>query len=70
LPAARISTHISEDDFRVVRDNILGGNRVTAGRQVPFCLFTDPEYARVGLTEKEAKAAGIAYRLFKVPWRP
>jgi pyruvate/2-oxoglutarate dehydrogenase complex dihydrolipoamide dehydrogenase (E3) component len=60
-------THISEDDFRVVRDNILGGNHVTTGRQVPFCLFTDPEFARIGMTEKEAKAKGIAYRLFKVP---
>jgi pyruvate/2-oxoglutarate dehydrogenase complex dihydrolipoamide dehydrogenase (E3) component len=60
-------THISEDDFRVVRDNLLGRNHVTTGRQVPFCLFTDPEFARVGLSEKEAKAKGIAYRLFKVP---
>jgi pyruvate/2-oxoglutarate dehydrogenase complex dihydrolipoamide dehydrogenase (E3) component len=60
-------THISEDDFRVVRDNLLGGNHVTTGRQVPFCLFTDPEFARIGLTEKEARAKGIAYRLFKVP---
>jgi pyruvate/2-oxoglutarate dehydrogenase complex dihydrolipoamide dehydrogenase (E3) component len=60
-------THISIDDFRVVRDNLAGGNRVTTGRQVPFCLFTDPELARVGLSENEAKAQGIAYRLFKIP---
>ena len=60
-------THISEDDFRVVRDNILGGNHVTTGRQVPFCLFTDPEFARIGLSETKAKQQGIAYRLFKVP---
>jgi pyruvate/2-oxoglutarate dehydrogenase complex dihydrolipoamide dehydrogenase (E3) component len=40
---------------------------VTTGRQVPFCLFTDPEFARVGLNEKEANAQGIAYRLFKIP---
>jgi pyruvate/2-oxoglutarate dehydrogenase complex dihydrolipoamide dehydrogenase (E3) component len=60
-------THISEDDFRVVRDNILGGNRVTTNRQVPFCLFTDPEFARIGNTEKEAKDMGIDFRLFKVP---
>ena len=40
---------------------------MTTGRQVPFCLFTDPEFARVGLSEKEAKARGIAYRLFKIP---
>jgi len=60
-------THIGEDDFRVIRDNMLGGNHVTTGRQVPFCLFTDPEFARVGMTEKEAKTRGVAYRLFKVP---
>ena len=60
-------THISEDDFRVVRDNILGGNHVTTGRQVPFCLFTDPEFARIGLSEAEAKNNGVEYRLFKVP---
>ena len=60
-------THISIDDFRVIHDNISGRHHVTTGRQVPFCLFTDPELARVGLSEKEANARGIAYRLFKVP---
>jgi pyruvate/2-oxoglutarate dehydrogenase complex dihydrolipoamide dehydrogenase (E3) component len=60
-------THISVDDFRVVHANITGGNRVTTGRQVPYCLFTDPELAHIGLNEAEAKAHGIAYRLFKVP---
>ncbi len=38
-------THVSVDDFRVVHDSITGGKRVTAGRQIPFCLFTDPELA-------------------------
>jgi pyruvate/2-oxoglutarate dehydrogenase complex dihydrolipoamide dehydrogenase (E3) component len=60
-------THVSVDDFRVVYDSITGGKRVTTGRLVPFCLFTDPEFAHVGLSEKEAKAQGIAYRLFKIP---
>ena len=60
-------THISIDDFRVVRDNLAGGNHVTTGRQVPFCLFTDPEFARVGLNENQAREQGIAYRLFKIP---
>ena len=60
-------THISYDDFRIVRDNIAGGNRVTTGRQVPFCMFTDPEFARIGLSEFEAKARGIPYRLAKIP---
>jgi pyruvate/2-oxoglutarate dehydrogenase complex dihydrolipoamide dehydrogenase (E3) component len=59
-------THISVDDFRVVHSNLTGGNRVTTGRQVPYCLFTDPELARIGLSETEADAQGIAYRLFKV----
>ena len=60
-------THISIDDFRVVHANLTGGNRVTTGRQVPYCLFTDPELARIGLSETEAEAQEIAYRLFKVP---
>jgi pyruvate/2-oxoglutarate dehydrogenase complex dihydrolipoamide dehydrogenase (E3) component len=60
-------THISVDDFRVVHTNLTGGNRVTTGRQVPYCLFTDPELARIGLNETEAEAQGIPYRLFKVP---
>ena len=60
-------THISVNDFRVVHANMTGGNRVTTGRQVPYCLFTDPELAHIGLSETEAKAQGISYRLFKVP---
>jgi pyruvate/2-oxoglutarate dehydrogenase complex dihydrolipoamide dehydrogenase (E3) component len=60
-------THISVDDFRVVHANLTGGHRVTTGRQVPYCLFTDPELAHIGLHETEAQAGGIGYRLFKVP---
>jgi pyruvate/2-oxoglutarate dehydrogenase complex dihydrolipoamide dehydrogenase (E3) component len=60
-------THVSVDDFRVVRDNLAGGNHVTTGRQIPYTLFTDPELARIGLNEKEAKSRGIGYRLFKIP---
>ena len=61
-------THISENDFHIIADNILGGHRVTTGRQVPFCLFTDPEFARIGLSEREAKERGISYRLAKIPF--
>jgi pyruvate/2-oxoglutarate dehydrogenase complex dihydrolipoamide dehydrogenase (E3) component len=60
-------THISHDDFRVVSTNIAGGSRVTTGRQVPFCLFTDPELARIGLSETEAKQRGIPYRVARLP---
>jgi pyruvate/2-oxoglutarate dehydrogenase complex dihydrolipoamide dehydrogenase (E3) component len=60
-------THVAFDDFRIVRDNLANGKRVTSGRQVPFCVFTDPEFARIGLNEAEAKKRGIPYRLAKMP---
>jgi pyruvate/2-oxoglutarate dehydrogenase complex dihydrolipoamide dehydrogenase (E3) component len=60
-------THVAFDDFRVVRDNLHGGSRTTRDRLVPFCVFTDPELARVGLNESEASKRGIAYRLVKIP---
>jgi pyruvate/2-oxoglutarate dehydrogenase complex dihydrolipoamide dehydrogenase (E3) component len=60
-------THISEDDFRIVHANLHGGSRNTRDRLTPFCLFTDPEIARVGLNENEAVAAGRPYRVAKLP---
>ena len=60
-------THISLDDFRVIRDNLAGGNRTTRDRIVPSCLFTDPQVAQVGLTETEAKRRGVAVRIAKLP---
>ena len=60
-------THVAFDDFRVVRDNLNGGSRTTRERLIPFCMFTDPELARVGLNESEAKRRGVGYRLAKMP---
>jgi pyruvate/2-oxoglutarate dehydrogenase complex dihydrolipoamide dehydrogenase (E3) component len=60
-------THISFDDFRVVRDNLAGKSRSTHGRPVPFCLFTDPPLARVGLSETEARGAGVRVRVATLP---
>ncbi|MGO9018105.1 MAG: dihydrolipoyl dehydrogenase family protein [Syntrophobacteraceae bacterium] len=60
-------THVAVDDFRIVRDNLNGGNRTTRNRLVPFCMFTDPELVRVGLNESEANARGLNYRLVKMP---
>ena len=60
-------THVSADDSRVVHDSITGGKRVTTGRLIPYCMFTDPELAHIGLSEHEANEQGIAYRLFKIP---
>jgi pyruvate/2-oxoglutarate dehydrogenase complex dihydrolipoamide dehydrogenase (E3) component len=60
-------THVSEDDFRVIRDNLAGGRRSTRGRLVPYCLFTDPPLARVGLSEAEARQRGIAVRVARLP---
>jgi pyruvate/2-oxoglutarate dehydrogenase complex dihydrolipoamide dehydrogenase (E3) component len=60
-------THVGEDDFRVVLSHLDGGNRTTRDRLIPYCLFTDPELAHVGLTEAEAEAKRISYRLIKYP---
>lgn len=60
-------THAAYDDFRVLRDVLSGGSRTTRNRLVPFVMFTDPELARVGLNESEAKAAGIGYRIASLP---
>jgi pyruvate/2-oxoglutarate dehydrogenase complex dihydrolipoamide dehydrogenase (E3) component len=60
-------THASVADFRVIRDNLAGGNRTTRDRLIPFCLFTDPQLARVGLSETEARRRGLAVRLVKLP---
>ena len=51
-------THVAFDDYRVVRDNLAGGKRTTTDRLIPFCMFTDPELARVGLNETEARNRG------------
>ncbi len=59
-------THVAFDDFRVVRDNLTGGQRTTRDRLVPFCMFTDPELARVGLNEREATARDIPYRVARL----
>ncbi|KZC42001.1 MULTISPECIES: mercuric reductase [Rhodanobacter] len=60
-------THVAFDDFRVVRDNLAGGQRTTRDRLVPYCMFTDPELGRVGLNETAARRAGIAYRVARTP---
>jgi pyruvate/2-oxoglutarate dehydrogenase complex dihydrolipoamide dehydrogenase (E3) component len=60
-------THVAFDDFRVIRDNLNGGNRTTLNRLIPYCIFTDPELARIGLNESQARARGVEYRLVKMP---
>jgi pyruvate/2-oxoglutarate dehydrogenase complex dihydrolipoamide dehydrogenase (E3) component len=60
-------THVSVDDYRIVRDNMAGGGRRTDDRIVPYVMFTDPPLGRVGLSETEAKRAGISYRIATLP---
>jgi pyruvate/2-oxoglutarate dehydrogenase complex dihydrolipoamide dehydrogenase (E3) component len=60
-------THIAFDDYRIVQRTLRGERRTTAGRQVPYALFTDPELGHVGLREVDARQQGIAYRLAKLP---
>jgi pyruvate/2-oxoglutarate dehydrogenase complex dihydrolipoamide dehydrogenase (E3) component len=62
-------THVSVDDFRIVRDNMAGGNRKTSDRLIPHVVFTDPPLARVGLSESDAQRQGIPVRLGKIPMR-
>lgn len=56
-------TQASFDDYRVIKSGLSGGSYTTAGRSVPYCVFTQPELARIGLNEKEAIACGIPYRV-------
>ena len=58
---------MSENDFRIIWDNLAGGDRTTRDRLVPYCMFTDPPLARVGLSEAEAQHQGIAVRVAKMP---
>ena len=67
-------THVSEDDFAIIHENLNGGQRTTRDRLVPSCVFIDPELARVGLNESQARERCVAYRVASVPvasgWRP
>ena len=60
-------THVSEDDFRIIRDNLSGGNRGTRDRLIPYCMFTDPPLAHVGLSEGGAERQGIIVRVARLP---
>ena len=60
-------THVSIDDFRIIRDNLAGAQRTTRDRLVPYCMFTEPPLAHVGLSESEAQRQGIATRVAKLP---
>ncbi len=61
-------THISYDDYRIIRTNLLeGGVAAIDGRLVPYTVFTDPQLGRVGLTEREAREAGRNIGVAKMP---
>jgi pyruvate/2-oxoglutarate dehydrogenase complex dihydrolipoamide dehydrogenase (E3) component len=62
-------THVSNDDFRIVRDNLAGANRSTRDRLVPYCMFTDPPLAHAGLSEREAQRQGVASRIARLPMK-
>ena len=60
-------THVSVDDFLIIRDNLAGGSRTTRDRLIPFCMFTDPPLARVGLSEGDAQRQGVTARVARLP---
>jgi len=60
-------TNGAELIIRIIQDNLAGGSRSTRARLVPYCVFTDPPLARVGLSEQEARERGIAARVARRP---
>ena len=61
-------THISYDDFRILRANLLeGGNATITNRLVPYTVFIDPQLGRIGLSEQEARDQGRDVRVAKMP---
>ncbi len=61
-------THISNDDSRIMARNLVGdGEGSTTGRPVPYTMFTDPELARIGLSETEARAQGLDIKVARLP---
>jgi pyruvate/2-oxoglutarate dehydrogenase complex dihydrolipoamide dehydrogenase (E3) component len=61
-------THISYDDYRIIRNNLLrGGQSSTKDRLVPYTVYIDPQLGRIGLTEQEARARGRAIRVARIP---
>jgi pyruvate/2-oxoglutarate dehydrogenase complex dihydrolipoamide dehydrogenase (E3) component len=61
-------THVSYDDFRIIRTNLLeGGDATTAGRLIPYTVFTDPQLGRVGLSEQDARDQGLDVHVAKMP---
>ena len=61
-------THISYDDFRILRENLLhGGDATTEGRLVPYTVFIDPQLGRVGMTEAEAGRTGRSIAVASLP---
>jgi pyruvate/2-oxoglutarate dehydrogenase complex dihydrolipoamide dehydrogenase (E3) component len=63
-------THLSYDDFRVLKANLLeGGDATVSGRLVPYTVFIDPQLGRVGMSEGEAREAGRDVLVAKMPMR-
>ena len=60
-------THVCHDDFRIIRDNLAGGRRSTRDRLVPYCMFTDPQLAHVGLSEGDAQRVGVSAHVARLP---
>jgi pyruvate/2-oxoglutarate dehydrogenase complex dihydrolipoamide dehydrogenase (E3) component len=60
-------THISYDDYRIVRNQLFGDKtRTTDDRPVPYTLYTRPELGRIGLTEAQAKEKKKNFQVVKI----
>jgi pyruvate/2-oxoglutarate dehydrogenase complex dihydrolipoamide dehydrogenase (E3) component len=60
---------VSLDDFRIVKGQLEGQGKYTLAdrKHVPFSVFIDPPFSRVGLSETEAKAAGHNVKVLSLP---
>ena len=61
-------THIAYNDYTIVYRNIVEKAKLsTKGRPVPYCMFTDPQLGRIGISEKQAEEQGLDYLVAKIP---
>jgi pyruvate/2-oxoglutarate dehydrogenase complex dihydrolipoamide dehydrogenase (E3) component len=61
-------THISYNDYVILYKNLLEKQRISTGhRPVPYCMFTDPQLGRIGLTEQQAREKGLSVQTLRLP---
>ena len=61
-------THIAYNDYTIVYRNLIENEHLTTkDRPVPYCMFTDPQLGRIGISEDEAKKQKLNVKIAKLP---